>query len=118
MSYEYLSYDGTEPKMSTHEIFSAFYNGAEKPLHFIETLCYHLNLPVDDLTLAILSDHIYTPDYENNFFAQIPNKENLKFYQMTDFEGFQRLVIYSKKREKCLKELQKDLINQIKGTDK
>ena len=115
MNHEYLNYDGTEPKMDIMEIYAAFNNGTQNPLHYIETLCYHLDLPVDTLTFAILGDHVYTPDYENNFFANNSNGEDLKFYQMTDYEGFQRLVEYAEKRRKCLEELQKDLTEQLKG---
>ena len=115
MNHEYLSYDSTEPKMDIQEIYDAFNNGTKNPLHFIETLCYHLNLPVDDLTFAILGDHVYTPDYNNNFFTKYPDEENLKYYQMTDYEGFQRLIEYAQKREKVQRELEEVLMNQLKG---
>lgn len=113
--YEYLSYDGTEPKKDIQEIYDAFNNGTQNPLHFIETLCYHLNLPLDDLIIAVLGEHVYTPDYDNNFFEKYPNKEQLKYYQMTDYEGFKKLIEYAQKRTKVLKELQQNLANQLKG---
>lgn len=59
---------------------------------------------------------MYTPDYNNNFFAKYSDKENLKYYQMTDYEGFQRLIEYAQKREKVQRELEKDLMNQLKET--
>ncbi len=113
--YEYLHYDGTEPKKDIQEIYDAFNNGTEKPLHYIETLCYHLDLPIDNLTMAILGNHIYTPDYDNNFFENNPYGTNVKYYQMTDYEGFQELVAYAQKRRKVLKDLEEDLVNQLKG---
>lgn len=115
MSSEYPNYDGTEPKIDVQEIYDAYHNGAKNPLHFIETLCYHLDLPVDDVTIDLLGDHVYTPDYENNFFGKNPCGEDLKFEQMTDYKGFRKLLEYAQKRKKCLKKLHQDLAEQMKG---
>lgn len=112
--YEYLNYDGTEPKLNILKIYEAFHTGMQNPLIYIEALCYHLDLPVDDLTMAILGEHVYTPNCINDFTERNPNDHLLKFDQMTDYEGFLQLVEYADRRKKVLNCLREDLANQMK----
>ena len=115
MSYEYMEFDGTEPKVDILKIYAAFNDGTQNPLIYIETICYNLDLPVDELTIAILGEHVYTPNLNNDFTTGVCFDHLLKFDQMTDYEGFLRLVEYSEKRNKFRKELQQDLTKQQKG---
>jgi len=112
-NFEYMDFDGTEPKLNILKLYAAFHNGTQKPLIYIQTLCYHLDLPVDNLTMAILGEHVYTPNCNDDFSdLQCPTDHLLKFEQMTDYEGFLKLIAYADKRKKVFNALKEDSAKQ------
>ena len=115
MKYGYPTYDETDEKKTIEELDSIFNSGITKPLIDIEALCHCLNLPYDEIVFMVLENHIYTPDIDNDFFHGFSDNEDSICIQMTDYEGFQKLIRYAQTREEHLDELKQCFSKALKG---